>query len=237
MYLSRNDIEKISKDVIAEYMQLPRVIIQKDVTKIDPFILSENLLGLKVDFKHLSEDKLTFGLTSYFNTLAPVLDDDNNVSLYPLDGKTILIEKDLAFEPMVGKFNFTISHEAAHHILRKLFPKEYGPQVNQTNGIHFYRFNHKVEITDWEEWQATVLAAAILMPEDLLKKNMITVGLGEKMHLLHTRYSEENFFKFCRLSTMMGVSVTALRIRMKYLGLLERDFYCNPRGILDIDYD
>lgn len=237
MYLSRKDIEQISRNVVAEYMQLPKIRIKQDITKIDPFILAENLLGLKVDFQNLSEDKQTFGVTSYFTTIVQIYNEENESVLYPLNGNTILIENELAYDPMEGKFNFTIGHETSHHILRRLFPKEYGPQIDTSNCIHYYRNDTPRKITDWEEWQATTLAAAILMPEDLLKKNMIKVGIGERLEVLNARYRRDDFYKFCELAVVMGVSLTALRIRMKYLGLMKSDYYRNDRGILEVEYE
>lgn len=235
MYLSRKEIEKISKDIIAEYMQLPKVKIQKEIHRIDPFILAENLLGLTVDFQILSEDKMTFGLTSYYATIVPVLNDNNEAVIYPLDGKTILIEKDLAFDEMNGKFDFTIVHESSHHILRRLYPKDYGVQIKNT-GVHYYRDERPTEIKDWDEWQASVLASALLMPEDLLRSNMELVGLGDKMQVLNRKYRQEDFFKFCNLAVKMGVSLTALRIRMNCLGLIEKDYYYKPYRMFDIEY-
>lgn len=236
MYLSRRDIEKIAQGVVNEYMALPKIQISESPTRIDPFILAENLLSLKVDFRHLSLDKLTFGVTSYFATVAPIYDEENEISLYPLDGKTIVIEKDLAFDPMKGKFNFTICHETSHHILRRLYPDAYGPQIEEPV-LHFYRYDKPNAITNWEEWQATTLAAAILMPEDILKKNMITVGIGESLDVLNARYRKDDFYKFCSLASLMGVSITALRIRMKQLGLLKADYYRRDYQMLEIECD
>ena len=47
-----------------------------------------------------------------------------------LDGKTILIESDLMKEGAnIGRRNYTVSHESCHHILKMLFPHDYGAQA------------------------------------------------------------------------------------------------------------
>lgn len=237
LYLSHKDIERLSQKVISEYMRLPKVRIQSEVKKIDPFILAENYVGLRVDFRHLSKERQIFGLTSYMPTYTEIINDSGIEELFALDGRTILIEEDLASDPMPGKYNFTIVHETSHHILRKLFPNEYGPQNINYSMVHYYRSDVKKDITDWEEWQANTLTAALLMPESLLRTNMNFVGLGEKLCVFNRKYKRDEYDKFNQLACIMGVSLTALRIRMKQLGLIGKDHYGCPERIFEIDYD
>ena len=176
MYLSRKDLEKIAQDAYTAYLQLPKVRLKSEVVKVDPMIVAENLLNLRVDFQHLSEDKLTFGVTSYVPTTVPILDDDSNMNLYPLDGRTVLIETDIAADNnMPGKFNFTLMHESCHHILRRLFPNDYGIQMQKDATTHFYRYEGKRTIDNWEEWQASALASAVLLPEELFSEGFYEI--------------------------------------------------------------
>lgn len=235
LYLSRKNIERIARSVIDEYFALPKIRIQPEIRRIDPFILAENLLGLKVDFRHLSADRQIFGLTSYLPTFTEIINDNNKTELIPLDGETIIIEQDLAFDPMPGKYDFTIVHETSHHILRRLFPSAYGPQTMSYSKVHYYRAETKKDVTDWEEWQANTLASAVLMPIDLIKRNMVDVGLGEKLSILNRKYRREDYMKFVKLANTMGVSLQALRIRMNQLDLLGNDQYYSPNRFFDIE--
>ena len=82
---------------------------------------------------------------------------------YMLDGKTILIESDLVKEGAnVGRRNYTVSHESCHHILKLLFPRDYGAQARGRSVHYCYRSNRRNG--DWEEWQVETLAAIILLP-------------------------------------------------------------------------
>lgn len=143
-----------------------------------------------------------------------------NEVFFLLDEKTILIEKRLMNSPKsIGRKNFTIAHELAHQILNNLFPQMDGKQNRVFND---YRQSTK-QITDWYEWQADALAAALLLPLDAIQDGMFICGLGEKIRLLSRKYSEMNYHRFCNLADYLQVSRTALAYRMEQLGLLERN--------------
>ena len=82
---------------------------------------------------------------------------------------------------------------------------------------------HK-KISDWYEWQADALAAALLLPKDALMDAMFLFGLGDKMKVLSKRYSPNNYERFCNMAEFLQVSKTALSYRMEQLGLLERNY-------------
>lgn len=123
--LSRRDLEAIADRVIRAYMKLPEIVDQP-VYRIYPEILAEKLLGLKIDYQHLSIDGSILGLTSYgkIGIELPGVDDSGEV--YLLDGKTVLIESDLREGiEQNGRRNFTIMHETSHQVLKMLFPQDF----------------------------------------------------------------------------------------------------------------
>ena len=69
-----------------------------------------------------------------------------------------------------------------------LYPNDYG--IQNTAPIHFYKVSAEKgkSISDWEEWQANTLAAAILLPQDLIKQAMFLFGLGVKIYCLNKIY-------------------------------------------------
>ena len=69
------------------------------------------------------------------------------------------------------------------------------------------------KVTDWTEWQADALAAALLM----------LAGLGEHVGTLSRKYTPNKYDSFCRLAGLLGVSKSALAFRMEHLGLLDKN--------------
>ena len=220
-YLSRNDIEHIAKGISEAYKSA--AVPQKHLCyTVDPMVLAD-VLGLQVEFQFLTKDGSILGLTTPEEALIPVLDMDSNPYLYHLDGRTVLVEQRLDnLLRFRGRRNFTIAHEIAHQILYRLFPDAYGVQ---SRTLCDYRRSGKPrkQITDWAEWQADTLGAAILLPEDAVQDGMFIFGLGEHMTVLSNKYSPNKFESFCRMADFLGVSRSALSYRMEQLGLLDRN--------------
>ena len=134
-HLSRFDIEAIAAKYVKAYMELPDVRNTK-IYRIDPELLLEKVLGLTVEYQHLSYDGSILGMTSFTELGVQVLEDDDNEAFFFLDGKTVLVEKDLAFDNKLrGRKNFTLMHEGSHQIFKTLFPNDYGV-TQKSSGIH-----------------------------------------------------------------------------------------------------
>lgn len=181
-HLSRFDIEAIADKYVQAYMALPDVR-NTQIYRIDPELLLEKVLGLNVEYQHLSYDGSILGMTSFTEMGVQVFEDDDNEAFFFLDGKTVLVEKDLNFDSKLkGRKNFTLMHEGSHQIFKMLFPNDYGV-TQKSAGVHYYKANSERNkpISDWEEWQANTLGAAILLPENLIKQGMYLFSLGEKI--------------------------------------------------------
>lgn len=217
-YLTGNEIEAIAQRVVTAYRKMP-ALDDGNITAVDPELLAEELLGLTVEYHRLSPTGQVHGLTVFGDAAVSIYDDPEHPDFCFLDGKTILIEKELQENSSkIGRRHFTIAHEASHQIYRMLFPKAYRNSA-YFRTIHYYTDFSDRSPNDWEEWRTNVLAAAILMPADLLRRNMAELGLGEKIHKLHQ--GDSNHLNFIFLAHRMGVSTQALAIRMQQLGLLE----------------
>lgn len=233
--LSRKDLENIAERVLVSYRNLPEVK-RKKMYRVDPELLLTKVLGLNIEYQHLSVDGSILGLTSYEEVGVEVLDYADTDSYFFLDGKTVLVEQDLHNDAaQIGRCNFTLMHEAGHQILRNLFPKEYGAN-KQVAAVHYYKNNSERNkpINDWEEWQANTLASAILMPRDLVEYGMFLFGLGKKIKCLNRLSDLQTYEKFSAMADFLGTSKSALAIRMKQLNLLEKEYLDNPFAILDI---
>ncbi len=229
---SRDDIERISLKVINKYKCLPE-LQGLSITKIDPTLLAVGLIGLSLDFVHISLKGDKLGLTCLDETGVEVFDETDQPYIYMLDGNTILVEADLKTDcRLAGRCNFSIMHETAHQIFGKLYPKEYGGKEKK---IHCYSPAHEQRpIKNWEEWQANALASALLMPRDMLLEDMKMFGLGEHIDILNSIYRPETFYKFRLLADYLGVSQQALAIRLKHLRLLDKEYLNHASDMLTI---
>ena len=154
----------------------------------------------------------------------PIIDPNGNDILFFLDGKTILIDERLNQDPRCyGRRNFTIAHELAHQFINRTYPEVCGNQCRVINDYRRSTKPHK-EITDWREWQADAMAAALLLPKEAIEEAMFFFGLGEKLKVLSKKYSEYKYDRFCELADFLQVSKTTLSYRMEQLGLLERNY-------------
>ena len=90
---------------------------------------------------------------------------------------------------------------------------------------------------NWEEWRVNTLAASILMPKDLMIEQMHTAGLGNNLRLLNKIFAPKEYEKFAAVAEAMGVSKSALAIRMKQLHLLDRDDLKDPYALVRVVCD
>ena len=224
-YLSRVDLEMIGLRIISAYKRLPAVT-DAPLERVDIDYLMQSLLGLRIDYRHLSPYRDKLGLTSMSEIgieVFPSAAAKEEDSFYMLDGKTILIEEDLIREGSnIGRRNYTVSHEGCHHILKRLFPR-------------YYR--RKRSSYDWEEWQVETLAGIVLLPQECLTRNMVRFGLGSQMRLLNRVFAPVEYQRFVDMACFMGVSKMALSIRMTQLGLIRRNDLTDPYALVRIEKD
>ena len=233
-YLTRLDLERIGQRVLRAYWRLPEA--QENPYCVDPVLLARELLGLTVRYRHLSTDEELMGLTSY-GEVEVELPDEDKYGRCLLDGKTVLIEEDLLYAPAgLGRRNFTLSHECAHHILKMVYPQSYcdGMAARRALPCLLHRLHSRDGCRDWEEWQMDVLASELLMPRDLLMKNLALAGCPEGIPVLNPVWRREDYGRFVGLCRMMGASKQALAYRLELLGLLGSNQMDRPNAILDI---
>ena len=231
--LSRADLERIAERVLRAYWTLPSA--QRSPWRVDPCVLAQELLGLKIRYRRLSSDGLTHGLTS-FSSCDLILPDSETCGICSLDGKTILLERDLLTRPEgFGRRNFTCAHECAHHILKRLYPLDYGGG-STTRQIHYCR-DHAPEPFDWEEWQMDTLASALLMPPALVRANLVSVGAGEGLSGSFAGHDGRAALQLRWVSDSMRVSKQALVYRLRQLGLLRSVSDSRQQALPDIYMD
>ena len=219
-YLSRKDLEQIATPIAQWYKK--KCVPQYHLCySVEPSKLAE-LLCRKIEYAYLTQDGSILGETAAVPLWTTIIDANAGDTYYFLDGKTILIEKRLLCNPLaLGCKNFTIAHELAHLLLNEQYPAFYGPEHRL---CCFNRTIQSGNVRNWYEWQADVLAAALLLPPDAVEAAMFIFGLGDKMKVLSRRYSPYRYERFCEMAQFLGVSKTTLAYRMEQLGLLERNY-------------
>ena len=179
-YLSYSDLDAIADRVFRAYSRLPEVRPGGPVVYVDPALLLKALLGLTIEYRHLSHDGTTLGITAYDEVEVEIFDD--NEDLFFFDGKTVLIERGLLTEDQIGRRIFTIVHEGCHHVLKMLFPRDYACGPNARRVLR-YRDTHSSR--DREEWQVDRLTSSVLMHRELVNQAMYIVGQKGRIDMLN----------------------------------------------------
>ena len=231
MYLSRDEIEAIAKRVLRAYYRLP-CLCGEPVKKVDPSILAESLLRLKVEYQTLSLSGSLLGMTAFGDVEIRIYDDNLRPTYYHTDEKTLFIDKYLLKDPKdAGRFHFTLMHEACHQIYRMLYPWNYAGEIRGRR-VHYCRANRSP--ADWEEWRTDALAAAILMPPELVLSALESCGIHGKIEMLNRVFAPREYQQFAAAAEILGVSKTAFSIRLKQMGLIGRDDLKDPYALVDI---
>ena len=89
-------------------------------------------------------------------------------------------------------------------------------------------------ITDWVEWQTNVLTAYLLLPRELIDRYMDELGLGRQIKLLNKVFAPKEYALFSEMAKRLGVSKTALSIRLDNLGMIGRNDFSNPYAPIHI---
>ena len=226
-YLSRREFESITQRVYLNYRDIAE---EKSgpLDRVDPCFLATEVLGLMIEYWHLSTDGSIMGLTTCAPTQVTVWNDAFERRNVFMTGSKILVEKDLYDDPeQLGRFHFTVAHESCHQLLKLLFPSEYALPA-QYRKVHYYRETPLRRITDWEEWKTNKLASGLLMPKELLLLHMEAVGLPQGISMLNRVFAKADYEKFSQIAERMQVSKTALSIRMEELGLIKKNYFKNP---------
>ena len=228
MILSHKEIEEIAVAVTKDFNEfffgpdteearLPRG------TPIDQF--ARDYLGLDVSFAPLSPDGSICGLTSYADT-EYIVEMDGIQRKIPLHRNQVLMDasfiQPFQIRKLCGKRRFTLAHECAHQILfqmeteevRKVCQRKYSARTA-------YSLRELKTHEDWNEWQANVLGAAILMPQREIDLAVAYYARGRRLVSYDGTFAYQDRVALDLICKQFGVSKTAAVIRLKQLGHLE----------------
>ena len=216
-YISNRELEELGEGLVSRFCEwagmtkAPKCV---DIAGIADF------LGLKIVFEHIAEEEPdTIGFLSDGKTPLMVKRHGKIVSfLFPLG--TIVLDAILRPDAESGRRRFTIAHEIAHFVICRHNPLPQFHRIYDTERAYSAEeMKRHLTVT---EMQADRLAAVILMPGDTVKAALlefhgeIRVSVyGE--NVIHR--DDKNAIHM--MASSLGVSYTALLIRLKELQLLE----------------
>ncbi len=220
MILSYNKIEEIATNLTLYFSSLSNNNI--DILPIET--LAKQYLNLDIKYTKLSDDRSIYGLTAYADTEYRLMIDNQEKSI-ELKSNQILLD-DIFIDPRFSeslsrKKNFTIAHECSHQILFGMEEEKYKSKYKKLYSMRKnYTFRELKTAEDWNEWQANVLGASILMPKQNVVSFIEPLLNGEKLtdyEKLFTNKDMDILIEFCEF---FKVSKTAAIIRLKKLGYI-----------------
>ena len=213
-YLSDKRVEEIAAGLFTQYKQTLNV--DWDVLCVEPLVLAE-MLGYEVILIEFGEDSDILGLSAFRDMTVTIIDKYGKDHRLNLNRRSIIVNKSLR-ETCFGRYKFTIAHELAHHIINDMFNRGYAFKYRRYP--HFVMDNPQILPVDYDEYIANRLAAAILIPNAVLKnsfKNMFGKTYIEK---INGALERDKYHRLCSMAKLFGVSTEALIIRLKTVGLL-----------------
>lgn len=228
MILSHKQIEEIAAAVTMDFnefffgsqdekLPFPRA------TPIDQ--LARDYLGLTVSFAKLSKDGSICGLTAYADTEYTV-EEEGVIRKIPLKQNQVLLDESFIqpgqVRTLCGKRRFTLAHECAHQILYQMESDDVRLACRKKYAARSaYSLRDLKTREDWNEWQANVLGAAMLMPQKEIDLAMWLFNGSKKLKSYEGHFSYHDKMVLTMLCAQLGVSKAAAVIRLRQLDYLE----------------
>lgn len=233
--ISRRALEQLSRKVLKDYLRL----CSDKIDRIDPVDFTDKMCGVRFFFCNLSYYNELQGMFLHeadgLGISIEVWDKNGIADSYPTDSRTIFVDDRLLDAELTGLRNFTMMHEAAHRLLEEMFPHDYKAPRKPLSAHNYYATSiGPKQITDWYEWQTNVFASCLLLPRELIHKHMKRVGLDGRIRLLNKVFAPREYEQFCNMAKGLGVSKTALSIRLDQMGLISRNDFRNPYALVDV---
>lgn len=190
---------------------------------LDVYAVIEKCLDVPYDWKYLTPDQSILGLTVFKSGYAWVwpksyYEDGMKPEKVYFEKNTIVIDSTLTEMENCGPENFTVIHEVFHQVLHKRCFAHCNPDyTHSTTKKSLALTPGKTYRTSLEinESQANLCAACFLMPRLLVTEMTHRLYPSGKLDLKVSR----SIPIVKELADMFSVSPTAMKIRLKTLGL------------------
>ena len=215
--ISNRELDELGDGLVRHY--LAHSGMQATARCIDVEGLA-NFLGLTVTYETFAEkdfDKI--GFLSDGKTPLLVRRNGQVVSfLFPLG--TIVLDVSLHADKESGRCRFTIAHEIAHYMIDRHRPAaQYHRTFDAEKNYTLAEMNEHFNVG---ENQADRLAAAILMPRFTVDRALDDFYKGRKIPVYGQNiFAAREEKAISRMAAQIGVSYTAILIRLRQFGLLD----------------
>ena len=216
-YIPNRELEELGNGLVSSFIKWSGM---RHAPKCIDIVGVAEFLGLNVVYEHFAEDEPDkIGFLSDGKTPLKVRRNGKVVS-FPFPLGTIVLDTVLRADAESGRRRFTIAHEIAHYVICKHNPVPQFHQIYDTT--RNYTAEEMKRHLTVEGMQADRLAAVILMPEATVKKALLDFHRGYPVAVYGQNIIQGDDRKTIhRMAGCLGVSFTALFIRLKELGLLD----------------
>ncbi len=141
--------------------------------------------------------------------------------------KTIVLERRLLTPEESTHRRFTLAHEAGHVIAMRLSPDSAACFHHTHDQEREYTIRELRERYTISEWQANTFAASLLMPVPVMHKALRKFNGDKRLPVYgETVFHPREKVILQKMSASLGVSFTALVIRLRGLGMLNHHSIC-----------
>lgn len=245
MYIiKKREFDDIGEAVLSEYM--PDVLEYPKA--VDIMSLATECLYLDVKDKYITQDGSVLGMIAFGDIRFTGYGADLREETIELPEGTVLIDYSLWGGENIGRRRYTLAHECSHWICHRAYHspdnRTYEFRRNGPGSVIACRsesiegkrsaesFGNFTE-SDWEEWQADSLAAAIMMPRRMFAEGFRDAMRAEGVRQNYLIKGDDRSIEtriIHRLMKVFNVSYMATEIRLKTLGLMREYSYDRSWG-------
>lgn len=215
--IPNRELDELGEGLVRSFLKKSRIVRLPKCVDIEGLA---NSLGLTVIFEEFAEDDFDkIGFLADGNTQLKIRRSGKTVSfLFPLG--TIVVDSRLRRDSESGKCRFTIAHEISHHVIGRHSPAAQFQRAYDSERA--YTLEEMRRQFNMEETQADKLAAAILMPGFIVSAALKEFNNGNKIRIFGDQVvAPQERIAINKMAAQIGVSYTALMIRLRQFGLLE----------------
>lgn len=210
-------LEELAEGLVRDFLQggeAKYVDIEKFITEY---------LGLTIKYEALAEeDQGIIGFMGDGKTAIRVYQRGVPVlKVYPVG--TIVIEQYLLRVGESGRRRFTLAHEAGHFLLSRMNRPKKAENCQEQALNHNFSSKEPMQKFDMTEANADQLASCLLMPKVLVNQALEVWNDGKPLLVYgETVIPYDTRMKLRGMAYRLGVSQSALFLRLRKLGLIEQ---------------
>lgn len=215
--IPNRELDELGEGLVRTYLSKTKMIGTARCVDIEGLA---NSLGLTVTYEQFAEtdyDKIGF----LADGKTPLLIWRNRkIVPFTFPYGMIVLDRSLCKETESGKRRFTIAHEVAHFILDRHNP---APQFHRNFDVQREYSEQELRAQfNMTESQADKLAASLLMPFFLVERALKDINNGNKVRIFGDNViSPDERIILNKMAAQIGVSFTALLIRLRQFGMLD----------------